>query len=558
MRREFLLDALGDIDPAYIDEAGAFLYAGAGSGDGRKRPARKVLGALLIAAVIVSLLTVTAFAAGLFGLRSHVSAGGRITFNGYTGSPEARAADEWHDYKSEYYARRFAEGGVIGDEETSWTEESPELAAAEANYGALEREMAEKLVEIAARYDLKLHEWQTSVLTDADFRSAAGLTDGFLTADGLTASSGTIYEDGSFTYSLRTPAAEWEAGRVLLSRCRAGTLMCWTPALHGGSDYAEWTYTNKNGQELCLAISRVEERAEEELMPDDDAYWFGVSYVGGIFYEENGWYVSTVGGLASGDDRAALETLADSVDFSSCCTGGTNVDQYREYKAHELTDSTALSYAEFLAADEVRALREFKQRYSENCGQWSEQVQDWYTPMDIRLAVPGNMDEATAAVRGEICAKYALTAPESVEEYNSSDESTLARIGQEKFTDADLKIDLSYDTGAFTASGRIPAGFELDYITKGSLYINTWSTAFRFLDDASSWMYETANGDEVCIVLGGWGYGCVIYESANAYVLLSASGFVPASITGGDSVPDGMAAYRMERLADSIEFSRLK
>lgn len=268
--------------------------------------------------------------------------------------------------------------------------------------------------------------------------------------------------------------------------------------------------------------------------------------------------MSAVGGLASGDDRAALETLADSVDFSACCTGETNIDQYREYRAHELTDSTALSYAEFLAADEVRALREFKQRYSENCGQWSEQVQDWYTPMDIRLAVPGNMDEATAAVRDEICAKYALTAPESAEEYNSSDESTLARIGQEKFTDADLKIDLSYDTGAFTASGRIPAGFELDYITKGSLYINTWSTAFRFLDDASSWMYETANGDEVCIVLGGWGYGCVIYESANAYVLLSASGFVPTSITGGDSTTDGMAAYRMERLADSIEFSRLE
>lgn len=255
---------------------------------------------------------------------------------------------------------------------------------------------------------------------------------------------------------------------------------------------------------------------------------------------------------------AALETLADSVDFSVCCTGETNIDQYIEYRAHELADSTALSYAEFMAANEVRALREFKQRYSENCGQWSEQVQDWYTPMDIRLAVPGNMDEATAAVRDEICAKYALTAPESAEEYNSPDETALARIGQEKFTDADLKIDLSYDTGAFTASGRAPASFELDYIKKGRLYINTWSTAFRFLDDAPSWMYKTANGDEVCIVLGGWGYGCVIYESANAYVLLSASGFVPASITGGDSTTDGMAAYRMERLADSIEFSRLK
>ena len=219
--------------------------------------------------------------------------------------------------------------------------------------------------------------------------------------------------------------------------------------------------------------------------------------------------MSAVGGLASGDDRAALETLADSVDFSACCTGETNIDQYREYRANELADSTALSYAEFLAADEVWALREFKQRYSENCGQWSEQVQGWYTPMDIRLAVPGNMDEATAAVRDEICAKYALTAPESAEEYSSADEIALAHIGQQKFSDADLSIRLSYDTGAFTASGRAPASFELDYIKKCSLYINTWSTAFRFLDDAPSWMYKTANGDEVCIVLGGWGSGGV-------------------------------------------------
>lgn len=558
MKREFLMDALGGIDPAYVDEAGAFLYAETGSG-GKKRPARKTLGTLLIAAAIVSLLTATAFAAGLLGLRDHVSEGGRITFNGYTGSPEARAADEWHDYKAEYYARRMSEGtGVIGGADNSWTEESPELAAAEANYGAIELPMAEKLVEIAERYGLRLHTWQTSVLTDADFRDAAGLPDGFLTADGLAAVSGTIYEDGSFTYALRTSAPEWEAGRVVLSRSRSGTLMCWTPALHGGGEYTEWAYTNKSGQELCLAISRVEESAPDGLMTDDDAYWFGTSYIGGVFCEENGWYISAVGGLGSGGDRAALEELADSVDFSACSSGETNVDRYRKYRAHELKGSTALSYAELLAANEVRALREFKQRYSESFGQWSEQVQDWYTPMDIRLAVPGNMDEAAAAAREEICAKYALTAPERAEEYNASDEAAFGAIRQERFTAADITIRIVYDTLAFSAAGRSPAGFKLDYIPKGSLYINTWSTAFRFLDDAPSWMYRTANGDEVCIVLGGWGYGYVIYESANAYVLLSSDGFVPTSVTGGDSGTDGRAAYRMERLADSIEFSKLK
>ena len=78
MKREFLVDALGGIDPAYVDEAGAFLYAETGSG-GKKRPARKTLGTLLIAAAIVSLLTATAFAAGLLGLRDQLRRARRMS-----------------------------------------------------------------------------------------------------------------------------------------------------------------------------------------------------------------------------------------------------------------------------------------------------------------------------------------------------------------------------------------------------------------------------------------------------------------------------------------------
>ena len=72
---------------------------------------------------------------------------------------------------------------------------------------------------------------------------------------------------------------------------------------------------------------------------------------------------------------------------------------------------------------------------------------------------------------------------------------------------------------------------------------------------AESWMYVNAFGDTVCCVDAGWGSSLVIYETPQAYVVAISFGTertdtAPGAAGGGD--------YAAERLADSIEFSKLK
>lgn len=578
MKREMLLDALTDIQGEYIDEAGRLLMEG-GANRGRARTWRLVL----IAAAIASLLTATAFAAGLFGLESHINDTGHITLNGISGSPEARAADEWYKFRVEYIKARFDAGLPVGDEDRAWTGESAALAAAERCYDALERPMAEKLVSIAEEYGLALHEWSSSALTAEDFYDAAGLGEGLILTEKLTRGAGTIYDDGAFTCVLNAEGDMGLGARALLSRYKPGTMMAWTPAISGTEDYDEWEYTNKSGQRLCLAVCRIGDgRRAEGIYVEDDAAWLDGESMGCIFYAENDWQISLAASFPHAADKKALERLADGVDFSQCGGSAARVTYYREYKAHRLSAPQGITWGQFLATNEARALGEFKSWYSESYGDWSEAQQHQFTPFDIYQAVPGYMDEATGEARDRICAQYGLTPPEYMERYiggrvyaapyyqngeeqenaaisdasAKTEEEKLARIGQAEFTNADISIQWSYDTGAFCADGRYPASFALDYIPKGTLYISTGALSFYFREDAPSWSYLTKNGDEVCIALGYWGYGYILYESAEAYTLVATNGFVATAIDGGDGTDT--AAYRLESLADSIEFSRLK
>ena len=127
----------------------------------------------------------------------------------------------------------------------------------------------------------------------------------------------------------------------------------------------------------------------------------------------------------------------------------------------------------------------------------------------------------------------------------------------------ELSVTEVYDTGAFIAAGTRPVPFELHYMPKGSLYTGGWRIFF-FLDDvgpvrgpetAESWMYVNAFGNTVCCVDAGWGSSLVIYETPQAYVMAISFGTertdtAPGAASGGD--------YAAERLADSIEFSKLK
>ena len=70
MTKNQFFDAFGEIDPAYVFAVDKLL---AGAGEKRISISRKnFIRAALIAAVIMGLLTVTAYAAGLFGLQERL------------------------------------------------------------------------------------------------------------------------------------------------------------------------------------------------------------------------------------------------------------------------------------------------------------------------------------------------------------------------------------------------------------------------------------------------------------------------------------------------------
>lgn len=558
MRREFLLDSLTDIDPQYIDEGGELLLGGA-----KRRPGARLITTVLIAAAIASLLTATAFAAGLFGLRERLSGGGILTLNGFSGSPEAQAADAWYDYRIEYVTRAIETGTYLADaDDTSWLDGDAALLAAYANYGAWEKPMAEKLVGIVREYGLEMHTWSSQALTDADFADAAGLTGRMLLAEDMESYSGLIFEDGSFTRDVSL-----DGGTMYFSRCRPGMMPAWTPPVRNAEGFEEWSYTNAGGQRVMLAMntqSVQENGAEMNIVlgiPDK----MGEPYRACIFYEANGWHISAICTLASCPAREDIERLADGIDFSACSAGEINVDKYRYYTRHEARGAEGPDYKTLAAADELQAQKEFKEWYSDAYGQYAENYGRTYTPESMQRAALSSADEATADMLRAVCEKYSLTPPKTAEEppRGITQEELMRAIGQEGFCTEELSVTEVYDTGAFIAAGARPVPFELHYMAKGSLYTGGWRIFF-FLDDvgpvrgpetAESWMYVNAFGDTVCCVDAGCGSSLVIYETPQAYVMAISFGTertdtAPGAAGGGD--------YAAERLADSIEFSKLK
>ena len=129
MTKEQFFDAFGQIDGAYVLAAGDALY---GKGETARVSYRKLVRTLIIAAVIAALLTLTAYAAGWFGLTGRViNAPGSsalpgeageavdrlhtvhhrdyISLGGVTGSAEYQAAAEWLAFKGGYADKKTAE-----------------------------------------------------------------------------------------------------------------------------------------------------------------------------------------------------------------------------------------------------------------------------------------------------------------------------------------------------------------------------------------------------------------------------------------------------------------
>ena len=328
-----------------------------------RRVNRKLWTTLLVAAVIVSLFTVTAYAMGWFGLRERMIESAPetpesisesatpensptptvepkrwVSLNGYADSPEYLANAEWLRFREEYLATHT----ITND--NSWMDGLDEETVNTCHYyGVYEREMLDELNALAAQYGLRLHTHQVTPLTLEDFYRAAG-TGAFLTEG---SGSGYIYEDGSFKLECEL---ELKGGMLAVIKNTAGSIL---PISHGIDDpdrYEEWEYTTVHGDTVLLAWNnqlRGMDRGDLRMFYDRD----------GVFIEA---YLIDEGNQDL-DGREACEALADKIIFHELLKTEPDfsVLYVEPTVANDPGDTATL--ADFLASPEGQAARAWSQ-----------------------------------------------------------------------------------------------------------------------------------------------------------------------------------------------------
>lgn len=358
-----LLHAMSGIREDYVLEARDFLGYGSEERESR-RVNRKLWTTLLIAAVIVSLFTVTAYAMGWFGLRDRMiesvpesepavteSASAEtastptaepkrwVSLNGYQDSPEYLANAEWLRFREEYLASHT----ITND--NSWMDGLDEETVNTCHdYGVYERNMLDKLNALAEQYGLRLHTHQVTPFTLEDFYRTAG-TGAFLTRGSGT---GYIYEDGSFKLE---GLGEQDAYELSILKNLSGTILPLSSGMDIPENYQEWEYTNVHGDTVLLAFN--ERRNDIAASVADLRIFFDMD---GVFIMAHAAFYET-----EGVAKADCEAIADRILFHELLK--TNPDfSVVYYEPTEADDpGNAATLADFLVSPEGMAARKYSQ-----------------------------------------------------------------------------------------------------------------------------------------------------------------------------------------------------
>ncbi len=228
-----------------------------------KRKSKKTIITVLIAVAVVSALGITTFAAINGGLASrtfgkstwapedetYVDSDGEeytfperefISLQGYADSPEFQATGEWLEFE-DGYDRDFSIVTAF-DEEVKRTGVDP----FEEKYGAYliySQEMADKVDEITAKYNLQLHK----NLSDCDTDIVREKFGNVFSEEVFGA--GYMYDDGTFQLDGTYKNIEFQ-----IRRCMRGYFD--TVYLNVGNidNYEQWTYETKDGYTVYLGI----------------------------------------------------------------------------------------------------------------------------------------------------------------------------------------------------------------------------------------------------------------------------------------------------------------
>ena len=531
-----LLHAMSGIREDYVLEAMDFLGYATEKARPRKMN-RKLWTTLLVAAIIVSLFTVTAYAMGWFGLRermiesvpeaeSAVTESGNeenaatpttepkrwVSLNGYADSPEYRANAEWLRFREEYLASHT----ITND--NSWMDGLDEETVNTCHYyGVYDRNMLEELNALAEQYGLRLHTQQVTPLTLEDFYRTAGTGVFLAEGDG----GGYIYEDGSF---LLQGLDETFALSILKSL--SGTILPLSSGMDRPENYQEWEYTNIHGDTVLMAFN--EHREDIDVSVADLR----------IFFDMDGVYIMADAGFYDGEPvtKSDCEAIADRIIFHELLKTAPDFSVVYHSPTICTEPGGAATLEDFLASPEGQAANEYVRLQGE-----------------LRGTVEGN--QRLLELQPTVAEKYSLTYTQthslvySQESIDSGmyDNEGVDLISQEDF--AALGYDKQiceqfyegfdcYNNGLICGA----TGMEWRYIPNGAFC--PFLTAPIAADYSQQWFYRTNCGAVVLIAAD-------LPETERTHVIIyrTEKGWL---IGQGGLVH---SAYELEYYADTLDYT---
>jgi len=266
----------------------------------------------VIAAAVLCLFlasTITAYAMNLFGLKDMILGNNSeviittpaedgttaettipsatISVQGYADSNEYKAMSEWSTFLDGY----DQDGALLNEVGNGPTglDEKYNL------YMVYTQEMADKLEEITAKYELELHTSMQVYSSREELFQMAGTGDFLETIHEV---GGYIYEDGTFHYDGEANLSDGKTINYQFGNYKKGSFTDVTLNIGDTEDYDEWTYETAGGITVTIASSPYKSLLTADL--------------------ENSFVnINILPELSSGEITADdLEAFADSIDFS--------------------------------------------------------------------------------------------------------------------------------------------------------------------------------------------------------------------------------------------------
>ncbi len=510
---EKLLDAFAGIPEEYVEKTARTMgYLP----EKRRRP---VLRNLLIAAALTALLAATAVASGLYSRGQRLAempaspAGEQRTAlipNGFQGTPTYLGSAEWwafmarwedtHDVQNQNYDLEFTKGDLDKYQICSL-------------YNAYDEQQADKLYEIAEKYDLKLYK-ESLYFDEYGGREFFALTgaEPFADISEENRFCGYVFDDGSFKLECDLDVGG-ETVFCTIRRIRTGSIYPYGGAGTDPFEHREEEYMTKNQEQVLIDIpvdTTYPYKADVTYVSPDGKTWIDVS-------------ISAM----DGKDRDYLQQakeLSDALSFKALSVRNKTAEKIlNRSTGAEDNRSTVEKIQDFQSSSMMKAAEEFLDFYTENfysacfAGTYG---MDGYMDIDEELE--------------ELSEKYGLT-------YASQKSK-----GNRFYEDAAV-----YDNGAWNAEFAVDqwgGNARIHYVPKNALY-----TALVPLADIAEyrrvWEYEVEGGlklqcfTEGPTVLHG---GHMLLETDDAYVLLSIGGTLPQDMQKAADLVDWAGIVKQE------------